>query len=133
MDAGIGRVAGALLSFQKHSGRNALGLWFKEISFLFNERRCDMEDDLPEPFADFGRILSEIRIFNPDLFLNTEKLVEVIQLEIEFRMNSQIPTGSNQSYSWTDGANSVFISVHAEEETPINHWTIALHPEQFLI
>lgn len=78
-----------------------------------------MEGILPDQFAELGRLLTEIRSCDEELFFNIEKLIEVIRLELEFHIIPDLPRIVNQTYSWTDGLNLIFISVHAEEENQL--------------
>jgi len=86
-----------------------------------------MEESIPEHFAELGKLLTEIRACDEALFFNIEKLVEVIRLELEINIIPVLPRIVNQTYSWTDGFNLIFISVHAEEENQV-HCILEFHP-----
>jgi hypothetical protein len=86
-----------------------------------------MEGILPEHFANLGLLLTEIRSCDEELFFNIEKLIEVIRLELEFHIIPELPRIVNQTYSWTDGLNLIFISVHAEEENQVE-CILEFHP-----
>jgi hypothetical protein len=77
---------------------------------------------------DLGRLLTQLSMDNELQFLQVEKLVEVIQLEMEFNVLPEIGKGRHPTFEWSDGTYHIFISIHVEEENQASYNMILATP-----
>lgn len=80
-----------------------------------------MAKEPKDPFDELGEILTQIRLDDSDLISNSEKLVEVLNLEIKHCLIPKLAEGSHQSMKWTDGTINIFISIHVEGEDQFSY------------
>lgn len=74
-----------------------------------------------DPIEELGNVLTLARLDNVDLFFQSEKLVEVIHMEIKHNVIPNLAEGSHQTLLWTDGTNNIFISIHVEGENQFTY------------
>jgi hypothetical protein len=91
------------------------------VLFPFQRKEVYMAREPKDPFDELGDILTQMRLEDRDLISNSEKLVEVLNLEIKHVLLPQLAEGSNQSMSWTDGTINIFISIHVEGEDQFSY------------
>lgn len=80
-----------------------------------------MEDNPKDPLDELGSILTQMSLECSDSYLNTEKLVEVIQLELRHCTIPQLANGQKLTFNWSDGIINIFISIHVEGEDQFSY------------
>jgi hypothetical protein len=66
-----------------------------------------------DPFDELTNILIQERLDSSDLIFNSQKLLEVIDLEVKHCILPQMK-GRKQDFYWSDGNIHIYISIHVE-------------------
>jgi len=73
-----------------------------------------------DPFDELTNILIQERLDSSDLIFNSQKLFEVIDLEVKHCILPQM-IGQKQDFYWSDGTIKIFISIHVEAEDQFSY------------
>jgi len=86
----------------------------------FQRKEVNMKNVTNDPFDELTNILIQERLDNSDLISNSQKLVEVLNLEIKHCILPRMKRGK-QDYQWSDGIIDISISIHVETEDQFSY------------
>jgi len=79
-----------------------------------------MEEKPRDPLDELGYNLTYLDL-NEGSLLSSEKLLEVIQMELKYLILPQIAKGSIPFLEWSNGFTNIFISIHVEAEDQFSY------------